>query len=168
MSGRGDPGRAEHAPLRAFARAALGGHLRLQDRSRSVGRLSVVWRATTPDGTACYVKQAESAKLYRRERDAYLRWVPRLAGVAGTHLPELLAHDDELGALALTALPAAVRVCELAYDDPRRLEEGEERQLALYVLLHALATIPWAAERGDLAFEALARRTVARLRTSLR
>lgn len=137
MSGlRSTPDHSRNAALLAFVRASLGTLERIEDVSRPVGRLSVVWRVTSPGGAVHYAKQHESPKLFGRELRAYEHWVPQLRSVPGIHIPEVIARDDALGALLVTALPHGVLVSEL---DPDAAQEPAHWQAGRFLrALHAL------------------------------
>ncbi|MEU7316487.1 phosphotransferase [Streptomyces sp. NPDC007083] len=62
---------------------------------------SRVWKARGAQGGNWYVKIHQSAKFHTREVVAYRTWVPTL----GTRAPRLMAADEELRAVVLTALP---------------------------------------------------------------
>ncbi len=131
------PDHPDNVDLLAFVRASVGERVRIDDASRHVGRLSVVWRLTGPDGLVGFVKRHEEAKLYDRETHAYDAWIPQLRGVPGVHLPEVIARDDDLGAVVLTALADVTPVEDLAAEGP-----GEQAHHAAGRLLRALHDLP--------------------------
>jgi len=96
-----------NADLLAFVRTHLGTAVRIQDGSRAVGQLSVVWRATGAEGATWFAKRNETLRHFAREAHAYEAWVPRLRDVPGVRLPQVVARDDALGAFLFTALPGA-------------------------------------------------------------
>ncbi len=131
------PDAPANEPLRALAHEALGSDVRIDDVSRGVGRLSIVWRLTPRQGGACFLKQPESRKLFEREDRAYRDWAPQLRGVPGVHLPEVLARSGRLGALVLTSLAETTLVQDLP---PGRACEGAHRTAGRFLrALHGLA-----------------------------
>ena len=94
--------------LRAFAERAVGPIVDLEDRSRSFGRMSVVWRLETAEGQQFYLKRHEERRLFERELNALRDWVPRLPEGARQMTVPPVATDDALGALVLEAAPGEI------------------------------------------------------------
>ncbi len=94
--------------LRAFAAAALGNALTIEDRSRTFGRKSVTWRIGSGDGTGFYLKRHEFRHHYEAEVRALDTWASRLGPGSWWAVPEVVATADELGAAILTELPGQI------------------------------------------------------------
>ena len=142
MSAERPPSAPEHADnrgLRAFAEDALGSDVDIEDVSRGVGRLSIVWRLAAADGSVCYLKHHESRMLFDREDRAYAAWLPHLRKVPATHVPEVVARSEPLEALILTSLPAATPVPEIT--DQRTLAQAFRRAGRFLRCLHDLPLV---------------------------
>lgn len=122
--------------LRAFVHATLGSDVTITDCSRSVGRLSVVWRLERADGLY-YCKRHEAYNLFERASRAYAAWAPKLQSLEGLHVPQIVGRDDDLGALIMDALPNGTRVSAM---EPGSTKSAAYRSAGR--LLHALHTLP--------------------------
>ena len=111
----------------------------IEDASRGVGRLSIVWKLTDTAGVVHFLKQHESRKLFGREDRAYERWAPHLRSVTRTHIPTVVARSEPLGALIVTSLPDATPVLEL--DDAQARADAYRRAGRLLRALHDLPLI---------------------------
>jgi len=85
--------------LEAYAAEVLGPCHVTADRSWNHGEACVL-ELRTADGVSWYAKRSRGERNYRRERTAYLSWVPALADRA----PRLRAYDDTLRALVVSAV----------------------------------------------------------------
>ena len=124
------------AALRAFAERTLGPIVDLEDRSRSFGRMSLIWRLETAEGNQYYLKRHEERRLFERELHALRDWVPRLPEGARQMTVPPIATDDALDALILEAAPG-----EIVEDAALTLEERHaayQMAGAFAAALHAL------------------------------
>lgn len=96
------------AQLRAWAERTLGPIADLEDRSRSFGRLSLVWRIETTEGRQYYLKRHEARLLYERELRALTDWLPRLPDGARQMTVPLVATADGLDAMIFEAAPGEI------------------------------------------------------------
>lgn len=96
------------AALRAFAERTLGPIVDLEDRSRSFGRMSLVWRLETAEGKQFYLKRHEERRLFERELHALRDWVHRLPEGARQMTVQPVATADVLDALILEAAPGEI------------------------------------------------------------
>lgn len=94
--------RSVQEALHDFILSVFGPTYTTHDRSRPFGRASLLWEIEGPHGVEAYLKQHEERRLYERARAAYQDWLPQLACPAGTAVPRLIAHDDDLGAMIIT------------------------------------------------------------------
>lgn len=94
--------------LRAFTATTLGSGLEIEDRSRTFGRKSVMWRVAAADGSAFYLKRHEFSHHYASEVRALNDWVPRLDPGSWWSAPEVVASSDDLGAVIITELPGQI------------------------------------------------------------
>ncbi len=115
-----DPGHPDNERLLDLAARTLGTSVRIEDVSRGVGRLSIVWKLSAADGETYYLKHHEARMLFEREDHAYAQWTPHLRGVAQTHVPEVVARSEPLEALVLTSLADASPVTALRDARTRR------------------------------------------------
>ncbi|MFK0256393.1 phosphotransferase [Streptomyces sp. NPDC090445] len=88
--------------LLAFAERAVGGISGAEDVSWA-RRGSNVWRLTGAAGGTWYLKRHAGARFHQREVAAYRQWVPALGGRA----PQLVAADEGLRAIVVTAVPGS-------------------------------------------------------------
>ena len=105
--------------LRAFAERTVGRIVDLEDRSRSFGRMSLVWRLETADGKQYYLKRHEERRLFERELHALTDWVPRLPEGARQMAVPLVASADDLDAIVLEAAPGEIVEDAQLTDDER-------------------------------------------------
>ncbi|MDJ0976552.1 MAG: aminoglycoside phosphotransferase family protein [Planctomycetota bacterium] len=103
-----DPQAPENAPLCAFVDSMVGPGWSAVDRSRRVGRKSIVWAVEGPGGERVYLKRHEERKLFERTRAAYERYIPALELPDDVEIPALLGIDETLGALVMTEIPGTV------------------------------------------------------------
>ena len=87
-------------PLRDFAASILGSGLRIEDRSRSFGRQSVLWQITDSDGNRFWLKRHDLH--YKRELNALENWVPLLGDATWWRSSEVIGKSDDLEAMVLT------------------------------------------------------------------
>ncbi len=108
---QGELNRPENRPLREFAASVLGPDLRIENRSRSFGRQSIIWQITDPDGGRFWLKRHDlpglpgkhtAPLLYERELNALENWIPLLGEPTWWRSSELVAKSDELTAMILT------------------------------------------------------------------
>jgi Ser/Thr protein kinase RdoA (MazF antagonist) len=92
-----------HPDIQPFVRGALGGFTVVEDKTWSDGRRPTVLHVRDRAGREWYVKRNVLAVVYHREIRAYSRW----AAALGERAPRLVASDDDLLALLVTALPGA-------------------------------------------------------------
>src|SRR4051794_24914612 len=69
------------------------------------GSMSVVVRCRTADGRHAVLKLAPDVARLAREIDALTTW-------AGSHVPEVLAHDRVIGALLTEAIEPGTMLCD--------------------------------------------------------
>lgn len=98
-----DSDRFVQEPLHDFIRSVVGPRYATHNRSRAFGRASLLWEIEAPQGVVAFLKQHEERRLFERALAAYQDWLPHLDCPPGTSTPRLLAHDDELGAMIITA-----------------------------------------------------------------
>ncbi|MDA0350878.1 MAG: phosphotransferase [Chloroflexi bacterium] len=96
------------AALRSFAERTLGRIVMLEDRSRTFGRLSLVWHIEAADGHHYYLKRHEDRRLYDRELRALTDWLPRLPEGARQMTVPLVATADDLDAMLFAAAPGEI------------------------------------------------------------
>lgn len=96
------------ASLRAFAERAVGPVVDLEDRSRSFGRMSLVWRLETADGRQFYLKRHEERRLFERELHALTEWLPRLPEGARQMTVPPIASAADLDAVILEVAPGDI------------------------------------------------------------
>ena len=83
--------------LRAFAEHTIGRIVDLEDRSRTFGRLSLVWRLEAADGRQYYLKRHEERRLFERELRAFRDWLRRLPeGARQMTVPVVATADDAM------------------------------------------------------------------------
>lgn len=130
--------------VRNFAEKAVGRITSWADTSWARAG-SRVWRAEGAHGGTWYVKVHLNDRFHGREVWAYRTWVPRLGAAA----PRLLAVEEELRAVVVTAVPG--RPLHGAVHPPARQRRLFERIGALASAIHhsappAYATddAPWA------------------------
>lgn len=94
--------------LRRFAERTIGPIAHLDDRSRSFGRMSLVWRLETAEGRQYYLKRHEERRLFDRELRALNDWLPRLPEGARQMTVPAIAIADELDAMIFEAAPGEI------------------------------------------------------------
>lgn len=94
--------------LRAFATRELGPIAAIEDRSRSAGRMSLVWHIERADGRQYYLKRHEERRLFDRERYALNEWVPQLPEGARQMAVPMVAVADDLDAMLFEAAPGEI------------------------------------------------------------
>ncbi|MEU5805919.1 phosphotransferase [Streptomyces sp. NPDC047718] len=88
--------------LLAFAERGVGRVAAAEDASWA-RQGSDVWRLTGAAGGTWYLKRHAGARAHQREVTAYRQWVPALGGRA----PQLVAADEDLRAIVVTAVPGS-------------------------------------------------------------
>jgi hypothetical protein len=96
------PNHPDNQPFVAFARREMGSQVQIDNFSRDVGRLSIVWRLTGRDGARAWLKHHERSQLYEREVLGLERFVPALGAQTWWAAPTLLTRDDSLAVLLMT------------------------------------------------------------------
>ena len=94
--------------LRTFAESTVGPIVDLEDRSRSFGRMSLVWRLQTAEGKQFYLKRHEQRRLFERELRALRDWAPRLPEGARQITVPVIATADDLDAVIFEAAPGEI------------------------------------------------------------
>lgn len=102
------PSEELRASLRSFAEHTVGRIVDLEDRSRTFGRMSLVWRLETAEGRQFYLKRHEERRLYERELHALTDWLPRLPEGARQMTVPPIATADDLDAMIFEAAPGEI------------------------------------------------------------
>ena len=122
--------------LRRFADRTIGPIAAVDDRSRSFGRMSLVWHLETAEGRRYYLKRHEERRLFERELHALRDWLPRLPEGARQMTVPPLAVADDLDAIILEAAPGEI-VEDAALADHER-QAAYQMAGAFAAALHAL------------------------------
>jgi len=94
--------------LRAFTEREVGPIATIDNRSRSAGRMSLVWRLERADGRQFYRKRHKERRRFDRELYALREWVPPLhEGARQMAMPPVAVADD-LDALIFEAAPGEI------------------------------------------------------------
>ncbi len=71
----------------------------IMDVSRTFGRQSVTWRATSVRGDMYYLKRHQHRHHYKAEAIAFEQWVPSLRTAEWWAAPRIVGKSEQLGGL---------------------------------------------------------------------
>jgi thiamine kinase-like enzyme len=102
-----NPVSPNNARLAEFVYSTLGNSVVVEDKTRLIGKRSLIWRITR-NNDHFWLKAHNSENQFKREKHALLEWVPLLGEQSWWSTPDLLADSDELQAIVISEVPGGL------------------------------------------------------------
>jgi len=102
------PAHSENRSLVDFARREMGSKVKIENASRDIGRLTIIWRLTGSDGSRTWLKHHERTELYQRELTGLEVFVPKLGRQTWWCAPAVIAKDDQIEAILMSEVEGAI------------------------------------------------------------